>query len=195
MRRWSLVSALVLLSAALPAPAALALDYESVVGILEEKCFKCHSERAKVKGNLALDIEEVSNYIGENHPIKPGRGGESDLYLMAAHADTHDPMPPNGKGEALSGSELRKLKEWIDGGALLPGEKAKIEENLKESSLPTEILAWKNSAGQEMKASLVSVRGEEAVFRLADGRTTNYPLSKLSPESRAEALKLAGEEE
>ena len=188
-----LATSSVLLLAAAIGPATIhAEDFRSVMRILEDKCFKCHSESERVKGGLALDEDEISIAIGPYHPVVPGKADESDLYLMAAYADTHDPMPPRGKGDKLSSSELKKLKEWIDAGALLPGQDPPEDDGaMAESTLPTEILDWTNDAGNAMRASLVQLAGDEVVFRLEDGRTTNYPLGKLSPESQAKVKELA----
>ena len=140
-----------------------------------------------MKGGLALEEDKVADAIGPGHPIVPGKADESDLYLMVALAETHDPMPP--KGDTVSASDLRKIKAWIDDGAPVPGQEAAVLEKVVPK-LPTGILGWTNTSGQKMKASFVQVRGTDAVFRMENGKTTNYPLEKLSKESQDEVKKL-----
>ena len=77
-----------------------------VLPVLEQKCFKCHEGDGAKKG-IRLDVlDEVLNLTA------PRNHKGSQLYEVVAHGE----MPPEGKGEPLTESELEVFRAWIDWG-------------------------------------------------------------------------------
>jgi hypothetical protein len=58
----------------------------------------------------------------------------------------------------------------------------------------SEVRAWTNLRGRIIEAALLGVGEELAKFRMRNGHTYNYPLGKLSSQSRDEIKRLAAEE-
>jgi hypothetical protein len=52
--------------------------------------------------------------------------------------------------------------------------------------------SWTNAAGQAVEATLLSLDGENGVFKSADGTRFTIPLASLSAASRRQALEEAG---
>ncbi len=55
----------------------------------------------------------------------------------------------------------------------------------------SELRQWMNAQGRIIEASLLGVNDDKAKFRMRNGRTYEYPLEKLSGESRKEIEELA----
>ena len=51
---------------------------------------------------------------------------------------------------------------------------------------------WTNAAGQAVEATLLSLAGDNAVFKGADGKRFVMPLASLSPAARQQALDASG---
>ncbi len=91
--------------------------------LLADKCFSCHSARAKsVKGNLRLDLKSGVAKGGDSGALLvPGKPEESLLVQsVLGKAKDLDRMPP--KGDALSAVEIDALRHWITTGAADPRE-------------------------------------------------------------------------
>lgn len=58
----------------------------------------------------------------------------------------------------------------------------------------SEMRSWTNRRGRTIEAALLGVGEDLAKFRMRNGRTYNYPLEKLSSQSRDEIIKLARDE-
>lgn len=69
-----------------------------------------------------------------------------------------------------------------------------LKEVPKEERDPNEPLAkmraWENADGKTIEATLLSVADGKAKFRMKNGRVYDYPLEKLSKESREEIAEL-----
>ena len=74
-------------------------------------CYDCHDGTGgeKVKGKFDLTkSDSVMN------AIEPGKPDESEIIVRLTDKD--DPMPPEGKGDMLSESDIGKVKAWIAAG-------------------------------------------------------------------------------
>jgi hypothetical protein len=84
--------------------------------VLAEKCYECHSDKAKkVKGGLKLDTKAAVLHGGENGPaVVPGRPDDSLLIEAIRYANKDNQMPPKTK---LSDSVIKDFEEWVRMGA------------------------------------------------------------------------------
>ena len=74
-------------------------------------CYDCHDGTGgeKVKGKFDLTkSDSVMN------AIEPGKPDESEIIVRLTDKD--NPMPPEGKGDMLSASDIGKVKAWIAAG-------------------------------------------------------------------------------
>lgn len=96
-----------------------AIDFnEEIRPVLEKRCVECHGPQ-KQKGELRLDAKTFAFKGGVNGQIiQPGKAAESAIYLRLLSNDPEERMP--SKGEALTPSEIAKIKEWVDSGAVWP---------------------------------------------------------------------------
>lgn len=175
-----------------------ALDYESdILPIMKEHCFDCHSEQKdKVKGNLALDdLPDMRDYQRAKFSlIRPGNAKESQFLNVMKLGEGDDDFMPR-KGSALPEKQIALIEQWITEGAKFKSEAGKEGMDGKEKGgvASREVIEWKNSEGKVIKARFVRLNGESVMLLLENGKSYNYPLTKLSEESQAQAKKLAGE--
>jgi len=112
-----------LLSCLLLATAARAAEQEEffekkVRPVLVENCFKCHSDKMKVKGGLRLDSRAGLLKGGDNGPaIVPGSPEKSRLVEAVSYTNAELTMPPKGK---LPDTVRADLAAWIKMGAPWP---------------------------------------------------------------------------
>jgi mono/diheme cytochrome c family protein len=173
-------------------PAALAVDYKSqIFPILNQKCAECHSvARDKIKGKFAIDrLEDMQKHVKAGEPVK-----STLVYTVTLPDDDEEVMPPKGKNR-LTPAEVTLLKTWITEGASFdagapPPPSAPAT---APATAPAGILSWTNSEGKAIQAAFDGLQGTDVVLKTADGARHAYPLSKLSPESQAQAKKLAGQ--
>ncbi len=94
---------------------------DSVLPLLQERCFKCHGE--KEKGKLRLDSHKAMLKGGESGDpaVVPGDIGKSLLFSLVSSRDEDERMPP--KGKPFNAGELKVLREWIESGAAWPSQK------------------------------------------------------------------------
>src|SRR5688572_19636551 len=90
---------------------------DSVLPILQQHCFKCHSHATKVpKGGLVLDSRSGWVTGGDTGPaIVPGKPDESLLIQAVRYGDLK--MPPSGK---LPPELVAILEKWVATGAIDP---------------------------------------------------------------------------
>ncbi len=102
-----------------PTPADLAFFEARVRPVLAERCYACHSVRAKKqRGGLLLDSRAGLLKGGDSGPvIDPTRPEASLLVKAIRYADEALQMPPTGK---LPAREMAALEEWILRGAPMP---------------------------------------------------------------------------
>jgi hypothetical protein len=88
--------------------------------VLAESCFKCHSDKVKVRGGLRLDSRAAILKGGDNGPaIVPGSPEKSRLIEAVSYKNSELTMPPKGK---LPGPVLADLSAWVKMGAPWPND-------------------------------------------------------------------------
>ncbi|MDX1981125.1 MAG: PSD1 and planctomycete cytochrome C domain-containing protein [Bryobacteraceae bacterium] len=104
-----------LASAALLCPAA---DFErEVFPIFQRACSGCHGPKTQM-ARLRVDSRATFLAGGQSGPaIKAGDSANSLLTARLTGAAGVPPMPPGGK---LGDEEIRRIREWIDAGAIWP---------------------------------------------------------------------------
>lgn len=90
---------------------------QSILPLLKQHCFKCHSHLAKkANGGLVLDSRSGWAKGGESGPaLVPGKPGESLLIKAVRYEDLE--MPPTGK---LPEKLIKQLERWVAKGAYDP---------------------------------------------------------------------------
>lgn len=96
-----------------------ALDFDTEIRpLFEKRCVECHGPK-KQKGELRLDAKSFALKGGLNGQVlQPGKADESAIYLRLISQDEKERMPAQGK--PLTQSEIAKIKQWIDTGAVWP---------------------------------------------------------------------------
>lgn len=200
---------------------AAALDYKKdVMPILKEKCYDCHSDKAKkVKGGLRFDDEEhFFKRFAKNDVVIPGDWDASYLFVTVVWPEhKKGAMPPKNKGERLTEKEIRTVAQWIHEGAKIDGEKGKRgadeldpEKILKfqDGRLVTEQFGpapkivepeweeWTNAKGVSLTARFRGLSKGKATLELKNtGKRVAYPFDQLSKESQEKAKKLGADSE
>jgi len=110
------------------------IDFEQdVLPIIQEKCFRCHSERIKEpKGGVLLDnAQGISNGSDYGSIIEKMQPEKSVLYQrMTMPKGKRGIMPPAGKGDPATPEQLATIKQWIKEGARF-GDWERIEKHDK----------------------------------------------------------------
>jgi WD40 repeat protein/mono/diheme cytochrome c family protein len=104
-------------------------SYQAVVGILQQKCFACHSSTAKMGGFVMASYQTLMKGGEHGAEIVPGSSAKSRLVMMVE--GNIQPRMPFG-GNPLSPAEINAIKSWIDAGANgpAPGEAATLQPKL-----------------------------------------------------------------
>jgi hypothetical protein len=91
--------------------------------VLVRECYSCHSENAKVKGGLRLDLRDGPLKGGDSGPaLVPGDPARSLLLRAIRHEDPDLKMP--AKAPKLDAATIRDFERWVADGAADPREKA-----------------------------------------------------------------------
>ena len=102
----------------LPLAAAEVIDFNrDIRPLLSNRCFACHGpDEAERKADLRLDTREGALMdLGGYAALAPGNADESELfYRITLDADHEDLMPPEGKGQKFTESEVALIKRWIE---------------------------------------------------------------------------------
>lgn len=177
-------------------------DYKNtVLPIMKEHCWDCHSNENKVKGNLALDdLEEVRDYqIGEFNLIRPGNPDESNFIERLLLSPGHTDFMPR-KGEPLPKKEIEVIQAWIKAGAIVDENSLSDEEKtrLAEASTPDSLMkpefqTWVNKQGKSIRARFLRLVGNKVEIQMENGQRYQVPLEGLSSESIAQARQLSGQ--
>lgn len=184
--------------------AAEVADYKkTVLPIMKEHCWDCHSNEKEVKGNLALDPETLFDQIGPYNVIRPGNPDESGLVEKLKLEETHTDFMPR-KGKPLPKREIEAIETWIRQGAVVDAEKPTEEESKRLATMKPAspspaagetggnvYLAWKNREGRAIEARMLGLEGDSVKLLLRNGRTYVVPLGSLDEESASQAKRLA----
>jgi mono/diheme cytochrome c family protein len=165
---------------------ASAVDYASQIApIFRAKCYECHHTSKKVKGDVDLADNKMPESIGAGKHIVPNEPKKSTMLIYCALPDDdEDVMPPKGKNR-LTPAELKMLETWITEGASLTAGGA-----APTAAAPAAGGAqkWTSADGKIIEATFVRLDGDNVVLTVtATGTTHAVPLSRLSPESQAQA--------
>ena len=121
---WSVFAMQAPALADVPGAGAVEFFEKKIRPVLSERCYKCHSKKAK--GGLRLNARRTLLEGGESGAaVIPGKPGES-LLIDAIHygADSYQ-MPPDGK---LPPAVIKDFEQWIRSGAPWPdGEPPAVE--------------------------------------------------------------------
>ncbi|HEY2574492.1 MAG TPA: c-type cytochrome domain-containing protein [Verrucomicrobiaceae bacterium] len=184
---------------------ARATDFKGqVTPVLQKYCYKCHSEiQKKEKGKLVMDnVTRLATKIGPSAIIKPGDPDGSTFYTcLNLPAKDDDHMPPAKEAQPPKAG-IDVIKAWIAEGASLDGKKVAVAPAAPAppatpSSAPAPAAApgaaqtWTSADGKSIQASFLRVEGENIVIQRDDGVAFILPLTRLSPESQAQAKSLA----
>ncbi|MBK8091936.1 MAG: hypothetical protein IPK32_08115 [Verrucomicrobiaceae bacterium] len=167
---------------------AAAVDYKSQIApIFRSKCFECHSETKKVKGDLALDDAKMTENVGPGKHIVPNSVPKSTLYYACTLPDDdEDVMPPKGKNR-LTPAELKLLETWITEGAPLTAGGAAPAPTAAAPAAAGAPMKWTSNDGKVIEASFERLEGDGVVLTIAGSGSFLVPLSRLSPESQEQA--------
>jgi hypothetical protein len=148
---------------------------------------------AHVQQGTPEEIKKVAAKAGAKFTMTNGASGPSGMsgiphaVLFDAEGKMiFDGHPAGGEFEKLLKREVRDLGKSGDDkpGALAP--------STGKPTVLVEEREWTNTEGNKMKAALVSVQGDTAVFKRADGKTFNYAVSKLNDDDQ-KLIKEAGQ--
>jgi hypothetical protein len=111
MARWILPA---LWAGVVWAQAAAKVDFDREIRpILSDTCFQCHGpDETKRMAKLRLDTKD-----GAAGVVAAGDARSSKLYQRISHEKKALRMPPEASGLKLSGAQVEKIRQWIDGGA------------------------------------------------------------------------------
>ncbi|MDX1982561.1 MAG: DUF1549 domain-containing protein, partial [Bryobacteraceae bacterium] len=135
---WALLAASAL---AQTDPQAMSLFERRIRPVLAEKCWSCHSTRAKISfAGLQLD-SKAGLWKGSDAGavVVAGKPDESRLYKALLY-DGQTKMPPTGR---LDGEALAAFREWIDKGAPWPDEAPSAKQEAATARRATDHWAWK----------------------------------------------------
>lgn len=94
-------------------------DFErEIAPILVRRCLECHQSH-NPSGNLALDSAEGLTKAGDSGPAVVAHDPDASLLL---HRVSAGEMPPakHGESQKLPPEEIKKLRDWIESGAVFP---------------------------------------------------------------------------
>lgn len=169
-----------------------ATDFKNQVApVLKQFCYKCHSEvQKKEKGELVLDnLTRLAAKIGPAEIIKPGDPDGSSFYTsLTLPKSDQDHMPPVKESQPPAAS-IEIIKAWIAEGASLDGKKpATAQVKPADPSVSASpLMTWTSTDGKTIRASFQRLEGDNVVIKREDGVVFTLPLSRLSPESQAQA--------
>ncbi len=101
---------------------SIAANFESdILPIFEDNCLDCHGPD-KDRSGFRVDLRAVMLKGGDTGlpTIVPGDWEASYLMEVVTHLDEEMAMPP--KGDKLSDAQIELLKQWVNQGAIWPGQ-------------------------------------------------------------------------
>jgi hypothetical protein len=97
------------------APDGVEFFEKKIRPILVDRCYECHSEGTKAKGNLLLDSRDALLKGGDDGPaVTPGDPGKSLLIKAVRYLDEDLQMPPKHR---LDPQQVADLEAWVTMGA------------------------------------------------------------------------------
>lgn len=89
---------------------------KEIFPILRRSCLECHDGKNH-KGGLRLDSRD--NAFRDPNTIVKGNAAQSEIYKRISLPKGHEDVMPN-RGEPLSKTEIQRVRNWIDSGAIWP---------------------------------------------------------------------------
>jgi hypothetical protein len=135
----------------LPPPATVKVEFErDIRPIFEGHCYKCHGpERPKGKFQLTSRESALKGGAENKDDIIPGDSAHSKLIWYVAALVEDMEMPPSGKGEPLTPTQIGLLRAWIDQGAPWTPADTAAERQPKFTITPA--IRWFSVEGNENK--------------------------------------------
>ncbi|MDA1047791.1 MAG: PSD1 and planctomycete cytochrome C domain-containing protein [Verrucomicrobia bacterium] len=176
-------------------PASDLVFFESKVRpLLIERCYKCHSHKAKkLKGDLYLDSRKGTLHGGETGPaVKPGDLSGSLLIEAIRYRDPDLQMPPKTK---LSASEIETLERWVSMGAPWPDEPeptgGKVEKEFDLAGRKASHWSWKPVVEPALPQVKDGTWGKLPIDRFILSRLENSGLTPAGPADRRTLIRRA----
>ncbi|MDQ3438904.1 MAG: PSD1 and planctomycete cytochrome C domain-containing protein, partial [Planctomycetota bacterium] len=118
-------------------PAKIEFFEKKIRPVMVEKCYSCHSAKAKkLKGKFKLDSREDLLNGGEEYAdkvIDVKKPEESVFIKMIKRADEDHAMPPKEK-DKLSDEQVKDFETWIKDGLAYPKDEKKAEATSQPSA-------------------------------------------------------------
>ncbi|MEE2642006.1 MAG: PSD1 and planctomycete cytochrome C domain-containing protein [Planctomycetota bacterium] len=128
--------------------------------LFQTRCLPCHGEKPdEIEGGFDIRSRESFLRGGDEFGIRilePGKPDGSHLLLLITREEEGYEMPPK-EADRLTDSEIKAVREWIQGGAPWPDRKrvARIYSEHAEG------ICWKTSGGLSQEWSLRKYRPED----------------------------------
>jgi hypothetical protein len=108
--------------------AGLEFFEKNIRPLLADRCYECHSAAKSVsKGGLRLDSKDAVLRGGDNGAaVVPANVEKSLLVKAVRYTDPDLAMPPKKKGGKLTDAQVALLEQWVDMGAPMPADGAKL---------------------------------------------------------------------
>jgi hypothetical protein len=144
-----------------PNPAAVEFFEKKIRPVLIEKCYECHSEKAKadgkLKGGLLLDSRQATQTGGDSGPsIVPQKLDESLLIDAIRYGEDSYQMPPAGK---LPDAVIADFETWVSMGAPDPRDAPSATTARKEIDWELARQHWSLQPPQQWAAPAVKEAG------------------------------------
>ncbi|MGA0133751.1 MAG: PSD1 and planctomycete cytochrome C domain-containing protein [Opitutales bacterium] len=163
---------------------------EKALGILDRRCFECHSHSAgKNKGGLVMDAPQGLSVGGESGAALVAGKPEDSLFIeRILSTDKDEMMPP--KGERLTEEEVSTVKAWVAAGAKWPASRATRATSAKylPGRINDEDRAWwayRPVVRAEIPAPALPSTGPNPVDRFIDRRLAKEGLTPAPEAARA----------
>lgn len=159
--------------------------------ILVNRCFECHGDQAKPKGNLRLDSLEAALEGGETGPaLVPGKAKESLLVSAINYGDVYQ-MPPKSK---LPADEIAVLTKWVESGAAWPattGKKSKSDHGINVEERKAAHWCWQAPQAQPLPTVKESSWAKTAIDQFLLAKLEEKGLKPSAPTDKRTLIRRA----
>ena len=175
-------------------PEDIAFFESKVRPLLAERCYKCHSHKAKkLKGDLYLDSRKNALHGGETgSAVKPGDVAGSLLVQAIRYGNPDLQMPPKSK---LSSREIEILERWVSLDAPWPDEPeptgGKVEKEFDLVGRKASHWSWKNVAEPALPQVKDANWGKLPIDRFILSRLEKNGLTPAGPADRRTLIRRA----
>ncbi|MEM6916995.1 MAG: DUF1549 domain-containing protein, partial [Verrucomicrobiota bacterium] len=168
-----------LLLAFLALPGLQAIDYEQdILPIFEAVCIDCHGPDTQKSG---FRVDRRANLLAGGDTglaaVVPGDWEGSYLMEVVTHLDEEMAMPP--KDDKLFDDEIELLKQWVEAGAVIPGQ--------MDDVLETKVEHWSFLPVERREVPAPTKEGQSPVDAFLEAKLAE---NELTPNGRADAHSL-----